>query len=47
MNYNVTVQTGEHEFDSFEIAASSYSEAWIKGARLAKSPMVLRVSEVA
>jgi hypothetical protein len=46
MNYEVTVQTGKHNFDCFEVDAASHSEAWVKGARLAKSPLVMRVKEI-
>jgi hypothetical protein len=46
MLYDVLVQIGKHEYDSYELEASSISEAWIMGARIAKSPMVLRVTEV-
>jgi hypothetical protein len=47
MRYNVTCQTGIESYDSIELEATSYSEAWIKGARLLKSPIVMRVAEVA
>ena len=46
MLYDVTVQVGKHEYDSYEIEANSISEAWIKGAKIAKSPMVMRVKEI-
>lgn len=46
MLYDVLVQIGKHEYDSYELEANSISEAWIKGARIAKSPMVLKVTEI-
>lgn len=46
MLYDVTVQVGKHEYDSYELEANSISEAWIMGARIAKSPMVMRVKEI-
>ncbi|MFA6373821.1 MAG: hypothetical protein WCW68_14465 [Methanothrix sp.] len=45
-SFEVTVQAGKHDFDCYEIEATSQSEAWIKGARIAKSPLVMRVKEV-
>ncbi len=47
MYYNVTCQTGIESYDCVEVEAKSYSEAWIRGARALKSPIVMRVSEVA
>lgn len=43
--FNVTVQTGPERFESFKIEAQTLSEAWVKGARIAKSVMVLTVKE--
>jgi hypothetical protein len=45
-SFEVTVQTGMHQFECYEIDAATQSEAWIKGARIAKSPLVMRVKEV-
>lgn len=44
--FEVTVQVGKHEFDSYELEADNISEAWIKGTRIAKSPIVLKVTEI-
>jgi hypothetical protein len=45
-NFNVTVQTGPERFESFMIQAKTLSEAWVKGARIANSPLILTVKEV-
>jgi len=44
--YSVTVQTEKNCYDNFEIEASSYSEAWVKGAKAGNSPIVIRIREV-
>jgi hypothetical protein len=46
MLYDVMVQVGKHEYDSYELEANSISEAWIMGAKIAKSPMVIKVTEI-
>ena len=43
--FNVTVQTGAERFESFKIEAQTLSEAWVKGARIAKSTLVMTVKE--
>lgn len=42
MNWEVTVQTGIHEFDCFEIEANSEAEAILEGAKLGNSPIIIR-----
>lgn len=45
--FNVTCQTGNECYDCIEVEAKTYSEAWIKGARLLKTPIVISVRGVA
>ena len=44
--FDVIVQTGAERFESFKIEAQTLSEAWVKGARIAKSTLVMTVKEV-
>jgi hypothetical protein len=46
MLYDVMVQIGKYEYDSYELEAANISEAWIMGARIAKSPMVIKVTPI-
>ena len=44
--YAVKIYTSQESIDTVEVEAKSLSEAWIKGVRILKSPMVLKIDEV-
>jgi hypothetical protein len=44
--FRVEVQTGKDRIESFDIEATNLQEAWIKGIRVSKCPVVLNIREV-
>jgi len=44
--YAVKIYTSQESIDTVEVEAKSLSDVWIKGVRVLKSPMVLKIDEV-
>jgi hypothetical protein len=46
MKYKISVNTGENRIENFWVEANSVQEAWTKGIRVSKCPIIINVSAV-